>query len=128
MTELPSATCEIAEFIIGNIDEDGDDDSSVVGMDDDGDGSIDEGDVKDDDEDGFIDCFDSDCSMVPDCAGSFVSDQPNCEVIPAVASFDLAQEWASPNRTATNLSTIAIGDLDGDGIPEVVLWLSSQLT
>ena len=38
----------------GNVDEDTHDDANVAGMDDDADGSIDEGDSKDDDEDGTV--------------------------------------------------------------------------
>jgi len=38
----------------GNVDEDTHDDANVAGMDDDADGSIDEGDDKDDDEDGVV--------------------------------------------------------------------------
>ena len=75
----------------------------------------------DDDGDAKIDCFDPDCSLSPDCSGFFVGDQPACEVEPdSFPTFSLSLEWASPNRTVSNLWRPSIGDLDGDGIPEVV--------
>ncbi len=74
----------------------------------------------DDDGDGFIDCYDPDCSNNNACSGYFGNDA-NCQAIPPeFPQFSMRVDWSSPNGTANHLNRISIGDLDGDGIPEVV--------
>ncbi|MEO1051549.1 MAG: gliding motility-associated C-terminal domain-containing protein [Bacteroidota bacterium] len=78
------------------------------------------GDGIDNDNDGFIDCFDSDCTSSTACDGNFLGNDVVCEVVPSeFPTFSLTQEWASQNETANHLGRIAVGDLDGDGFPEV---------
>ncbi len=74
----------------------------------------------DDDGDGFIDCYDSDCSNNNACSGYFGNDA-NCQAIPPeFPQFSMRVDWSSPNGTANHLNRVSIGDLDADGIPEVV--------
>ncbi|ELR72545.1 hypothetical protein C900_01219 [Fulvivirga imtechensis AK7] len=75
----------------------------------------------DDDGDGFIDCFDSDCASSSDCDGFYIGNDASCEAVPSeFPRFSLTLDFASPNKTANHLGRIAIGDLDRDGIPEIV--------
>jgi len=75
----------------------------------------------DNDGDGFIDCFDGDCANSSDCDDFYLGNDVSCNVKPSQfthINIDLA--YISPLETALNLSTIAIGDLDRDGIPEIL--------
>jgi len=75
----------------------------------------------DNDGDGFVDCFDSDCSDNADCAGFYLGNDASCEAEPnAFPVFSLSLGYQSANNVTNNLSRIAIGDLDRDGIPEIV--------
>jgi gliding motility-associated-like protein len=75
----------------------------------------------DDDGDGFIDCYDPDCSGAANCVDDYISEVPICEVPPtAFPSFAIKQQWASANGTTSSSSSFTIGDLDGDGFPEAV--------
>jgi gliding motility-associated-like protein len=75
----------------------------------------------DDDGDGFIDCFDSECANATVCTGGYIGNDLNCEAKPSeFPKFSLALESASENGTAIHLGRIAVGDIDGDGIPEMV--------
>jgi len=75
----------------------------------------------DDDGDGFIDCYDADCASSLDCEDFFVGKDPVCQSIPTqFPVFTIKEDWASPNRSATNNSLPAVGDIDGDGIPEIL--------
>jgi hypothetical protein len=75
----------------------------------------------DDDLDGFIDCFDSDCVNFSDCKGLYVGNDANCEAKPsAFPKFSMTLDWGSPNQVTDHLSRITIGDLDRDFIPEIV--------
>ncbi|MBL3657312.1 T9SS type B sorting domain-containing protein [Fulvivirga sediminis] len=75
----------------------------------------------DDDGDGFIDCYDPDCSDNDDCNGFYFGNDATCEVEPnSFPDFAMALDFQSADQTADHLGRIAIGDLDGDGIPEIV--------
>lgn len=75
----------------------------------------------DDDLDGFIDCFDGECANNIVCNGGYVGNDLLCEAKPAeFPKFSLALESASPDGSAIHLGRIAVGDLDRDGIPEMV--------
>ncbi|UII31307.1 gliding motility-associated C-terminal domain-containing protein [Fulvivirga ulvae] len=75
----------------------------------------------DNDGDGFIDCFDSDCTGSSSCDGFYIGQDVQCQAIPnEFPSFSLTLDFASPNKTANHLGRIAVGDLDADGIPEIV--------
>ena len=75
----------------------------------------------DDDCDGLIDCFDGDCSGSQSCATFYFGrDSGECEVAPPVVTgFNLVEVWRSDVFVETR-GTPIVGDLDGDGIPEVV--------
>jgi large repetitive protein len=74
----------------------------------------------DNDGDGFIDCFDSDCANSSECDGFYTGNDASCEAIPsAFPVFSLSMDYSSPNKTANHIGRIAIGDLDRDGIPEI---------
>ncbi|MBL6445581.1 gliding motility-associated C-terminal domain-containing protein [Fulvivirga sp. 29W222] len=75
----------------------------------------------DNDGDGFIDCFDPDCTGNSSCDGFYIGQDVTCEAIPnEFPSFSLTLDFASPNKTANHIGRIAVGDLDADGIPEIV--------
>ncbi|WP_109830617.1 gliding motility-associated C-terminal domain-containing protein [Reichenbachiella versicolor] len=74
----------------------------------------------DDDGDGLIDCYDPDCSGNDACSGFYIGNPVICGEEPDASAFSIQLQWASDNYTAFNSITPAVGDLDGDGIPEVV--------
>src|SRR5258707_14445655 len=75
----------------------------------------------DDDGDGFIDCYDSDCVNFAGCAGGYVGNDANCEAKPsAFPKFSMALDWGSPNKVTEHLTRINIGDLDPDAVSEVI--------
>src|SRR5688572_9062977 len=75
----------------------------------------------DDDFDGFIDCYDGSCAQSPACDGIFLGNDATCQVPPAqFPLFTMTSDFSSPNETTNHLSRIAIGDLDRDGLPEIV--------
>ncbi|NBW36938.1 MAG: hypothetical protein EBR30_18305 [Cytophagia bacterium] len=76
----------------------------------------------DDDNDGFIDCFDNQCANNSACSGSYIGNDALCEARPSqFPAFRMTLDWASPNRVTNHLNRMSIGDLDRDGIPEVVV-------
>ena len=78
-------------------------------------------DGRDNDGDGFIDCFDNDCANSSDCDGSYIGNDVFCEAVPTeFPKFSMTEDFSSPDETANHLSRIAIGDLDRDGIPEII--------
>ncbi len=76
----------------------------------------------DDDGDGFIDCADSDCELAAACEDSFISSGADCVVNPPPSTgFNMADNPAvSGQNTVDTQSKTAIGDVDGDGVPDVV--------
>jgi hypothetical protein len=79
------------------------------------------GDGIDNDGDGFIDCFDIDCTATAQCDGSFLGNDANCEATPTeFPQFTMTMDFVSDNETTNHLSRMAIGDLDRDGIPEII--------
>ncbi|MEQ6121313.1 FG-GAP-like repeat-containing protein, partial [Reichenbachiella sp. MALMAid0571] len=76
----------------------------------------------DNDNDGFIDCYDGDCTNNADCSKFYFGNSVICQNPPTDnPTFALRQQWGSDNGTANNSSLPAVGDVDGDGIPEVVV-------
>ena len=75
----------------------------------------------DDDGDGFIDCYDGDCANNAACAGSFLGHNIACQAIPPPSTFTMKLKWQSPNKTTNHLNRASVGDLDRDGVPEVVV-------
>lgn len=75
----------------------------------------------DNDGDGFIDCYDGSCANIGDCDGTFLGNDAQCEAKPAAfPKFTMTLDFASPDETTNHLARMAIGDLDRDGIPEIV--------
>ena len=74
----------------------------------------------DDDGDGLIDCFDTDCTCTGQCDDFYYTTcNPDCYYLPPCGPISLATKWTSNAETGT-YSPLVAGDLDGDGIPEVV--------
>ncbi|MEI9921791.1 MAG: gliding motility-associated C-terminal domain-containing protein [Bacteroidota bacterium] len=75
----------------------------------------------DDDGDGFIDCYDGSCANVGNCDGTFLGNDAKCQAKPAeFPKFTMTLDFSSPNETTNHLARTAVGDLDRDGIPEIV--------
>jgi uncharacterized protein (DUF2141 family) len=75
----------------------------------------------DDDGDGFLDCFDKDCANNFACGGTYVGNDLLCEARPSqFPKFSLALESASPDGSAVHLGRAVVGDIDGDGTPEIM--------
>ncbi|MEP1971889.1 FG-GAP-like repeat-containing protein, partial [Ekhidna sp.] len=74
----------------------------------------------DDDGDGLIDCYDGECSDDGACDDFFFGNTVICADDIDVTTFAIREQWGSDDQTATSHVTPAIGDLDGNGIPEVV--------
>lgn len=77
----------------------------------------------DDDGDGYIDCYDPDCSGDPLCGSSYINlPNPNCQFTPTVTPFTMLEKWRTNATFAPmdNRQTPIIGDIDGDGVPEVI--------
>jgi len=75
----------------------------------------------DDDFDGFIDCYDGSCANSSFCDGIFLGNDAKCSVPPPqFPKFTMTIDFATPNETTNHLARMAIGDLDRDGMPELV--------
>src|SRR5687767_13838584 len=75
----------------------------------------------DDDGDGFIDCYDPDCALNTACDDIFIGNDATCTLTPPPApAFTMTLDFASANETTNHFSRMVIGDLDRDGIPEIV--------
>jgi hypothetical protein len=75
----------------------------------------------DDDFDGFIDCYDGSCANNSVCDGIFLGNDANCSVPPpAFPAFTMTLDFASPNETTNHFARMAVGDLDRDGMPELI--------
>lgn len=74
----------------------------------------------DNDNDGFVDCYDPDCASFAGCDDIFVGNN-GCQIDPPPApAFTMQLDFSSPNQTTNHLSRLVIGDLDRDGMPEIV--------
>ena len=75
----------------------------------------------DDDNDGFIDCYDPDCALNTACDDIFIGNDATCTLEPPPApAFTMDLDFSSPNETTNHFARMAIGDLDRDGVPEIV--------
>lgn len=75
----------------------------------------------DDDFDGFIDCYDSDCSSNSACDGFYIGQDVLCEAVPSqFPKFTMQLDFSSPDETTNHIGRMSIGDIDRDGIPEIV--------
>lgn len=76
----------------------------------------------DDDGDGLIDCYDQDCTCAPGTCDNFYYTTCNadCFFQPPCDKIQLGVQWISEAETGT-YSPLVAGDMDRDGIPEVVV-------
>ncbi|MEQ9467843.1 MAG: LamG-like jellyroll fold domain-containing protein, partial [Ekhidna sp.] len=75
----------------------------------------------DDDGDGLIDCYDGQCSDTGACEDFFFGNSVNCADEIDVTTFAIRRQWGSEDGSANSHATPMVGDLDGNGIPEVVV-------
>ncbi len=76
----------------------------------------------DDDGDGLIDCYDQDCTCTGQCADFYYTTcNADCYYIPPCGQISLGVQWTADAETGT-YSTLVAGDMDNDGIPEVVTY------
>lgn len=74
----------------------------------------------DDDGDGLIDCFDTDCTCTGQCAGFYYTTcNADCYYVPPCGQISLGIQWTSDAPTGT-YSPLVAGDMDHDGIPDIV--------
>lgn len=79
------------------------------------------GDGVDNDGDGFIDCFDGDCANNPACDDSYIGKDKLCQTPPTGSLlFGMKLGATSRNQTTLSYGRMVVGDLDRDGIPEMV--------
>ena len=74
----------------------------------------------DDDGDGLIDCYDGECSNDGACDDFYFGNAVVCADEIDVTTFAIRQQWGSEDQSANSHATPMVGDLDGNGIPEVV--------
>jgi gliding motility-associated-like protein len=78
----------------------------------------------DDDNDGYVDCFDSDCSGNFFCSGNYFGGAvPACQFSPPPAPpFQMTLLWATDSVALPMDArrTPVVGDIDLDGVPEVI--------
>lgn len=76
----------------------------------------------DDDGDGLIDCFDTDCTCTGQCADFYYTTcNAECYYVPPCGQISMGIQWVGQAVTDT-YSPLVAGDLDQDGIPEVVTY------
>ena len=74
----------------------------------------------DDDGDGFVDCFDGECSNENNCEDFYFGNSISCSYFGEFSEIETALQWESENETAASYTSPVIGDLNGDRIPEIV--------
>ncbi len=85
----------------------------------------------DDDGDGLIDCYDTDCCIDSACAGFYYlpcvdTNTSSCAIDSLVGGFSMREVWRG-TATVSNYNIPVVGDLDGDGIPEIVAARGSTI-
>jgi hypothetical protein len=76
----------------------------------------------DNDNDGFVDCYDRDCAGGPSCTDFYFGNSVVCQDEPTVDPlFKLKVAWTSADETANSHASPTVGDIDQDGTPEVVV-------
>lgn len=79
----------------------------------------------DDDLDGFVDGFDHDCPCTDN--DWFNICKPQCEYVPTTQAFTMQQTWQS-SQLVPNYMTPLVGDLNSDGIVEIVAMGNTNFT
>ncbi len=73
----------------------------------------------DDDGDGLVDCYDPDCCE--DCDEFYFNTCPDaCLADSIIGPFDMVLEWAATGESYHEYGVPIVGDVDNDGIPEVI--------
>lgn len=76
----------------------------------------------DDDGDGLIDCYDQDCTCTGQCDSFYYTTcNADCFFVPPCGNILLGVQWISDAETG-DYSTLVAGDMDRDGIPDVVTY------
>lgn len=76
----------------------------------------------DDDGDGLIDCFDTDCTCTGQCADFYYTTcNADCYYVPPCGQISMGIQWTGQAVTNT-YSPLVAGDMDNDGIPEIVTY------
>lgn len=76
----------------------------------------------DDDGDGLIDCYDQDCTCTGQCDNFYYTTcAADCFFVPPCDSITLGIQWTAQAETGT-YSPLVAGDMDRDGIPEIVTY------
>jgi hypothetical protein len=76
----------------------------------------------DDDGDGLIDCYDQDCTCTGQCDDFYYTTcNADCFFIPPCGQVSLGIQWTGTAETGT-YSTLVAGDMDADGIPDIVTY------
>jgi hypothetical protein len=76
----------------------------------------------DDDGDGLIDCYDTDCTCTGQCDDFYYTTcNADCYYVPPCNNISLGTQWTSQAQTNT-YSPLVAGDMDADGIPDIVTY------
>jgi hypothetical protein len=74
----------------------------------------------DDDGDGLIDCYDTDCTCTGQCDDFYYTTcNADCYYVPPCGQITLGIQWTAAAETGT-YSPLVAGDMDQDGIPDIV--------
>ena len=73
----------------------------------------------DDDGDGYLDCYDTECFGAVSCDSFYGQPTPGCQFVPTNPTFSLIEDWSG--SPASGHSSVFCGDLDHDGMPEVLV-------
>ncbi|MEM7035678.1 MAG: Ig-like domain-containing protein, partial [Bacteroidota bacterium] len=84
----------------------------------------------DDEPDGYVDCYDSECAGMGPCAGFFFGQTATCQYVPGTATFSMVPKWRTDSTRFDVFSTLTpvAGDVDNDGIVEVFGYNHNNLT